>query len=348
MLHDLIRKPLFIWLFLVPNLLSIIYFGFWATPIYTSSASMLVTVPKKESSSIAGLLSGGASDGSQEGAYILKEHIDSWSVFQSVRNTANLADSYSVGDLVGRYGGLATFLRKNDVALWHYYQSMVDIKVDDKSGIVSLNVYGYRPDFSTNLAKTLLDDAVRHMDRMNVQQDHDFVGLARSRQQSLVNALAHDEAELAAYRTRIGVYDPEQRNLSDLSLVDSLSIQEAQLKSQLDSTKATIPDNPAAQGLASSLGAVEAKLKQAQKAVPALARNAVLYNDLTTRRDNDAALLKEASLSLQSTELKATDSRYYLNIISQPSEPQTPQKPDRLKWIGIVLLVTFLLWGLLR
>lgn len=348
MLHDLIRKPLFIWLFLVPNLLSIIYFGFWATPIYTSSASMLVTVPKKESSSIAGMLSGGASDGSQEGAYILKEHIDSWSVFQAVRNSARLEDSYSVGDLMGRYGGIASFFQKNDVALWHYYQSMVNIKVDEKSGIVSLSVYGYRPDFSTSLAKTLLDDAVRHMDRMNVQQDHDFVGLARARKAALQQSLTHDEAELAAYRTKMGVYDPEQRNLSDLSLVDSLSIQEAQLKAQLDSAKATIPDNPAAQGLVSSLKTVDAKLKQARDAVPALARNAALYNDLTARRDNDAALLKEASLSLQSTELKATDSRYYLNIISQPSEPQTPQKPDRLKWIGIVLLVTFLLWGLLR
>jgi capsular polysaccharide transport system permease protein len=348
MLHDLIRKPLFIWLFLVPNLLSIIYFGFWATPIYTSSASMLVTVPKKESSSIAGMLSGGASDGSQEGAYILKEHIDSWSVFQAVNKSSNLADSYSVGDLVGRYGGLASFFQKSDVALWHYYQSMVNIKVDEKSGIVSLSVYGYRPDFSTNLATNLLQDAVRHMDRMNVQQDHDFVGLARSRRQSLEHALANDEAGLAAYRTKIGVYDPEQRNLSDLSLVDSLSIQEAQLKSQLVSANATIPDNPAAKGLASSLSSVEAKLKQAQDAVPALARNAAEYSDLTTQRENDVALLNQASLSLQSTELKATVSRYYLNIISQPSEPMTPQKPDRLKWIGIVLLVTFLLWGLLR
>jgi capsular polysaccharide transport system permease protein len=41
-------------------------------------------------------------------------------------------------------------------------------------------------------------------------------------------------------------------------------------------------------------------------------------------------------------------SRYYMQVISPPSQPDTPELPQRGLWIGGVFLATLLLWGLLR
>jgi capsular polysaccharide transport system permease protein len=53
-------------------------------------------------------------------------------------------------------------------------------------------------------------------------------------------------------------------------------------------------------------------------------------------------------MAVQEAEANAEKNRYYLNVISSPSEPGTPEGPDRLFWIGGILLASLLLWGLLR
>jgi capsule polysaccharide export protein KpsE/RkpR len=51
---------------------------------------------------------------------------------------------------------------------------------------------------------------------------------------------------------------------------------------------------------------------------------------------------------VQEAQLRAEKSRYYLNVISHPSQPQTPERPRRLLWIAAILMATLILWGLLR
>jgi capsular polysaccharide transport system permease protein len=60
------------------------------------------------------------------------------------------------------------------------------------------------------------------------------------------------------------------------------------------------------------------------------------------------SLLQQADLAVQEAHQKATQNRYYIGAISDPSLPQTPELPHRLLYIGGIFVATFVLWGLLR
>lgn len=348
LIQRLLKRPLFLAVVLIPNLLSILYFGLIASPVYTSTASLMVVNPKQSGPSLSSLLAGASGDSSEQGGYILQSYFDSWEAFQGLAAPMKLADRFREGDFVSRYGGLTSLFRSNDVSLWRYFQRSVNIEIEQKSGIVSLEVNAYDPGFATVLAQRLLADAVHHMDRMNDRQVQDYVASAINRKLAVEKALNADLAELARYRGTTGTYDPKELYLSNLSLMNSLAMRETELKAQRDSIAGATPNNPVADNLGSAIGAVRRDMSSARQAFPALAKNSARYENLIVSRDNHIAQLNQANMAVQEAQASAEKNRYYLNVISNPSQPQTPEHPRRLMWIGGILLATLILWGLLR
>lgn len=344
----LLRRPAFLIAVLIPNLLSILYFGLIASPIYVSTAQLVVLNPQKAGPSLSSLLAGASGDSSEEGGYLLKSYLASWEAFHSVEQSQRLALNFGDGDPISRYGGLATLFRSNDVALWHYLNRKVDVVIDQKSGIVSLNVLGYRRDFAVGLATAMLNDAVAHMDQMNAEQERDYVGSAITRRARIEQALQSDLNALARYRSSTGTYDPKELYASNLSLLNSLALKQAELKSQRDAISDATPNNPVARNLGSQMTSVEGNIASTQHAFRPLARNSAAYEKLVVSRDTNISLLAQANMAVQEAQLNSEKNRYYLNVISTPSQPQTPEEPRRLLWIGGILLGTLLLWGILR
>lgn len=344
----LLHRPAFLIAVLIPNLLSILYFGVIASPIYVSTAQLVVLNPQKAGPSLSSLLAGAAGDSSEEGGYLLKSYLASWEAFHRVEQPLQLARNFGDGDPISRYGGLATMFRTNDVALWGYLNRKVDVVIDQKSGIVSLNVLGYRHDFAVRLANAMLIDAVAHMDAMNVEQERDYVSSAIMRRSRIEQALQSDLNALARYRSTTGTYDPKELYASDLSLLNSLALKQADLKSQRDAISDATPNNPVARNLGSQMDSVQGNIAKAKREFLPLARDSASYEKLVVSRDTNISLLAQANMAVQEAQRNSEKNRYYLNIISTPSQPQTPEEPRRLLWIGGIMLGTLLLWGILR
>lgn len=344
----LLRRPMFLVAVLIPNLLSVLYFGLIASPVYVSTASLVVLNPQKSGPSLSSLLAGASGDSSEEGGYLLKTYLGSWQAFTRVEKPLALAENFGEGDFVSRYGGLASLFRTNDVALWHHLNSRVGVDIDQKSGIVSLRVLGYRPDFSHALASALLKDTIAHLDAMNAEQERDYVGVAIDRKARIEAALQRDLAALARYRSQTGTYDPKELYASNLSLLNGLALKEADLRAQRDAISSATPNNPVARNLGTQMSSVKGNIAATQRDFPRMARSSSLYEKLLVSRDNNIALLGQANLAVQEAQLNAEKNRYYLNVISTPSQPQTPEEPRRLLWIGGILMASLLLWGILR
>jgi capsular polysaccharide transport system permease protein len=348
-LTRLLRRPMFLVAVLIPNLLSILYFGFIASPVYVSTASLVVLNPQKSGPNITSLLSGSSGDtSSEQGGYLLKSYLASWQAFTRVEKPLQLAQNYSGGDLVSRYGGLISGFRTNDIELWRYLNSRVVTKIDQKSGILSLRVSAYQPRFAYGLASAMLNDAVAHMDAMNADQQRDYVGGAVARKTRIEEALQSDLAALARYRQDTGTYDPKDLYDSNLSLVNGLTLKEADLKAQRDAISAATPNNPVAKSLGSQITSVHGNIDAAQKDNPRMARDSAVYEKLLVSRDNNIALLNQANMAVQDEQLSVEKARYYLNVVSTPSQPDTPEEPQRLLWIGGIFLASMLLWAVLR
>jgi capsular polysaccharide transport system permease protein len=260
----------------------------------------------------------------------------------------NPAREYALGDPVSRYGGLVTAFRRNDISLWRYLNSKVGVTIDPKSGIATLEVHAYSPVFAQRLASTLLTDAVGRMNQMNLAQERDVLANAAAKKAGQRKAFDDDEAALARYRARVGVYDPKEQSVSDLGLVNGLEMRVSELRAQYASINKATPNSPELQNLETAIGAVQARIAATRSQVADLGRESEAFEGLVARRDNDLNLLHQADLAEQDARQKGLQNRYYLDVISQPSLPNTPELPRRLLSIVGVFLATLVLWGLLR
>ncbi|WP_244321906.1 lipopolysaccharide biosynthesis protein [Burkholderia reimsis] len=333
---------------MVPNIVCLVYFLLIASPIYVSTASLIVYKPVQASENLSSMLSGTSGGNSTEGAYIVKDYVGSWDEYLNVSKTINLPEHFSHGDFVSRFGGFSTFFSKSDVTLWHYYQKRVNTAIDQNSGIVSLSVEGYSPSLAATIAEQVLKDAVHHIDEMNRQQEADYIRNAVDRRTAVEAKLKSDGAALAAYRTSTGMHDPSGLYNSNLALLNSLAEQKTRMAAQYDAISEATPNNPVAKNLTVAMAAIQAKISSTENEGKILSRQAARYDELTVARDNDISMLREVETAVQQAQLNAMKNKYYLNIISAPSSPHAPELPRRLEWIAGVLLATLVLWGLLR
>jgi capsular polysaccharide transport system permease protein len=347
-IYALLRRPLFLYLVAIPNFIAILYFGLMASPVFVSHTSLMVMNPAVNASSMTSMLSGGSGDGSSQGAFLLQDFIGSWQEFRQLNQQFDLARNFRQGDRASAYGGLSTGLRDNDIALWNYYRKHASVEVDVKSGIASLAVESYRPEFSQKIASAILKDCVARLNAMAQQQQQDLVSNSEKRKAILERTLQRDNVALAAYRGQVGTYDPKEQYVSNLSLLNSLAERKAELQSQLDTVRAATPNSPDVKNMTAALASLQRRIASASLQAGAVGRQSAGYDALVSHRDNDLSLLQQANVAAQDAGQKIAQSRYYLNVISNPSMPQTPELPNRLYWIVGVIAVTLILWGLLR
>ncbi len=294
------------------------------------------------------VLSGATGNGTEFGGYVFADFVQSWAEFARLRDKQKLEANFGEGDFVSRFGGLATLFADSELDLWHYYQDSISLDVDTKSGIVSMVVRGYDPDFTHALSKALLADAVTHLTSMNRQRENQMVRTSLARMNELNAELAQVDQALAGYRTRIGVFEPEQVYNSRLALLNQLALKQTELKAQYASARRETPNSPAVTDIATALSATSARIEEEQGNIQQTSKQAALYDNLKVRRENTVRLLSEANSALHEAQRGAVNNGYFLNVISEPSNPRVPELPNRLRWIVIVFAVSLLVWGILR
>lgn len=347
LLPRLLQAPTFLLAMVVPNLASVGYYGIVASPVFVSNASVMVTNPTRDSDGITSLLAGN-SGSSVGGASVLKEYVSSWDAFESLRSTIDLEAAYEAGDLLSRYGGLPTWWHRNDVALWRYYRSHVTVDVDQKTGIATISALGYDPVLAHRIARTVIADAIAHMNAMNRSEARDFVASATAHAEALRAAIAVDEAAIAAYRLGSAVFEPGTDYADSLSAARDMAEKRAGLLAQRDAIAKDTPHNPVASSYGIEAESLARDMQTDRAAAARVAATATAFDRLTMRRDLDVQLLQQAEIAVQQAEIKASQNHYYIETVSAPSQPVSPELPDRIVRVFEVLLVSIVAWTLIR
>jgi capsular polysaccharide transport system permease protein len=330
------------------NLLSLIYFGLIASPVYVSNASLIVRNGESTSSNMTSLLSGATGNGAEFGGYVFKDFAKSWQEFDRLNRSLDIAGHYRQGDIFGRFGGPLTLFRTNDIQLWNYYQRNVATKVDTKSGIVSLEVGGYDPVFANKLATALLGDAVTHLTAMNSQREKQLMASSSRRVDQLGDQLTRREAALADYRGRAGIYEPSDIYQARLNLLNTLAMRQTELAAKEGAAVRETPNSPVVTDLQLALSTTKARIAEEQHRIADTSRRAAAYDGLRVMRDNTVSMLSQANAAMYDAQREAINNGYYLNVISEPSLPSAPELPHRLWWILGISMVSLLIWGILR
>ena len=342
------------WLILViPNLLVIFYFVQIASPVYVSRASVVVyQIDHKGSHNLSSSLSGGSSEYSLGGAYALKTFIPSIKAFNEADQAINLRSHWQQGDVISHFGGPLSMFSHNRHALWQYYRRSIHLSVNKKSHILHMKVEGYSPTFVHHLSETLLQNGKQDLNRLNRKVRRKMQSAAKQQLQTANKHLKQASSKLSAYRAKTGTYNPSKDYKAKLSLLNKLTAKQVNLISKLTSIKDATPHDPVVKNIKHRLYALNHQIAKINKSLDSLnhsdAKASAHYSVLETHQKNAESMLKNAEKRFNKASRYATRHEYFMSTISGPNKPVDPSLPNRIEWIGIVLAVSFVLYGILK
>ena len=158
--------------------------------------------------------------------------------------------------------------------------------------------------------------------------------------------------DLTKFRTRNGIFDLNAQSKVQMELVSKLQDELIVIQTQLDQVKAMTPDNPQIPGLQARERSLKQEIAQQMRRISGVGDNSIAGKATEYQRiflENELAQkqLAAALLSLESARAEADRKQLYLEVVSQPSEPDLAMEPARLYNIIATLIIGLMGYGIL-
>jgi capsular polysaccharide transport system permease protein len=343
---------LFLATVVLPTILAILYFGFFASDVYVSETQFVVRRPDKPATSGLGVLlkSTGFSNANDE-VYAAQDYVRSRDALRALNKNGTVAEAYGRRDIsiFNRFDPLG--LNGTFEDLYRYYQGKVSIQYDATSSIVQVSVRAFRPEDAFRFNRQLLALAEGLINRLNNRARNDVVQFAAGEVRDAQVAAQNAAVALAAFRNTHGVVDPEEQAKAQLEMISKLQDELIGARMQLLQLQNIAPDNPQIpvlrtriQGLAHEVDVQTGRVAGSRRS---LSQTAVQYERLELERQYADRRLAAAMTSLQDAEDEARRKQAYVERIAQPSLPDEAAEPRRLRGIIAAFVLGLVAWGIL-
>ncbi len=339
---------------LLPLAISALYFGGMASDVYISESRFVITNPERASSSGIGaiLLKEVGFARSNDGAFAVQNYITSRDALIEINARMELDKTLSseAVDFHNRFGFWDS--DKSFEALYRYYQSqIITVAHDNTAAVTVLKVRAYSAEEAKKINEILLEQSEKLINKLNERSRNDIIRSSEeevklNQEKAYASGLA-----LSNFRNKQGVIDPERQSTLQIQqiikLQDELLANKAQLK-QLETFTKNNPQIPALQQRVQTLEKEVTKEtnKVAGAGQNSLAGKAAEYQRLILEREIADRQLAGAIASLEVARNEALRKHAYLERIAQPSLPDRPTEPRRLRGILSTLLLSLILWGI--
>lgn len=341
------KHKLLIFAVVIPNILSLSYFFGIASPVYQSTAQVIVETTLPHSAIGQSSLTSYAPD-LVKNAYTLKNIMLSWAGFKAVEQTNPLDSWSSSGDFITAYGGLLDGFSKSDTKLWKYYQNHFDLSVDKNDGILTISYQGYRP----KQAQQILRSALSYS-RLQINKTGEMVRKSRllAAEKAVVSAeseLTRANKALTNYRKVSHIYNPSMAYANQLHILSGLTLKAAELQSQEAALLQSAPNNKNLAAYQEGSNILLAKIQATRQEALRESNRANLYPVLAANQKIAEKVLELAKITEQKALTEEKSPSFLTAVISPASEPSGSTGPNRLMDSFIVLIITLLIWSFLR
>lgn len=342
---------LFLLTVVVPVIASLLYFGVFASDVYVTESQFVVRSPEKPAASGLGILlqSAGFANAGEE-THAAKAFAESRDALRQLDRDGAFRKAYS-------RPSISVFDRFNPTGMWgsfedlfKYYESRVLIENDTTTSISTLTVEAYTPEESLRFNQQILDMSEAMINRLN-KRGHD--DLVRFSSVEVADAKAKAQASavaLANYRNRAGVVDPEKQATIQIQLVSKLQDQLIGTEAQLAQLEAFTPLNPQIPVLRKRMASIKKGIdEQTQRMAGgrgSLAATAVDYQRLFLDNEIAEKQLAGALASLEEARNEARRKQAYVERIVEPSLPDSPIEPRRIRGVFATLVLGLVAWGI--
>jgi capsular polysaccharide transport system permease protein len=338
----------------LPTMISIIYYGFIATPRYVSEAELIVQADEKEAG--AGLLSvllgnlGGVPGGRGSGqAYLLAEYIKSAAMLDRLQERIDIQTIYSFPD-ADPFSRLPSSPTREEFI--KYFNSAVDVELDTSSNIITVRAEAFTSEEAQLILQTLLEISEETLNRLTVRRQQDTISFAEREVRKAEERLKKARLELAAFRHQNSDIDPTRSATAQGSLIADLMGQLAEARAELTSALAFLqPDSTQIKARRARIEALEKQIQDEQRRLTADSGAAIntrlgRYEELMFEHEFAQNAYKSALTFLETSRASSQQQQSYIVDFVSPTLPQEATRPERVRAIGTTFVLSLLIWGI--
>ena len=345
------------WLFLLvvvlPFVTAVLYFGFMASSVYVSESRFVVRSPEKSAPTGLGVIlqSAGFQTGSDE-VFAAQSFAVSRDALRSLNRNSAFERAYTRPDtfILDRFDPFGLFGSFED--LFQYFEKKVSLKHDTQTSITTLTVRAYDPRDAYRFNQRLLEMSEQTVNQLNERGQRDLIGYALRDVAAAKAEAQMAAANLAAYRNRSGVVDPEKQAEAQMQMVSKLQDQLISAKAELAQLTQYTPINPRIPVVRTQIATIQREIDREMGKVTgnnrSLAQTAVRFERLTIENEFANKQLTAALASLEQARSEAQRKQAYVERVVEPNLPDAPMEPRRLRGIIATLLLSLLAYGILR
>lgn len=346
----------FDWVFfatvLIPTVCASLYFGLFASDVFTSESRFVVRSPDRQAASPLGLLLRGSGfSRAQDDSFSVQEYMLSRDALKELARDLKLGKAYADPkvDRLSRFAGLDP--DDSFEALHRYYQKMIRVQTDPVSSVTSLMVQAFTAEDAVAANRLLLSLSESLVNRLNERGRRNLVQYAESEVSAAETRAKAAALALSAYRNRQGVVDPERQAGIQLQQVTKLQDELIASQLQLGQLRSLTPQNPQIPPLENRIKQLRAEVaKESARATggqESLANKAGEFQRLALEMEFSNKQLASAMANLESARNEAQRQQIYLERIAEPSLPDSAQEPRRVRGVLATLLFGLVAWGVL-
>lgn len=345
-------NALFLLTAVVPTLAATLYFGLLASNVYISHSQFVVRSPDKPAATGLGVLlkSVGFSNAGDE-IFVAQDYVQSRDALRSLNRDQAVRKAYgdpsiSIFDRFDPLGWNGSF-----EDLFDYYRGKVDVEHDTTSSITTLTVRAFNPEDARRMNRQLLDLSEGLVNRLNNRGEFDLLGYAQREAREAETEARRASQNLAAFRNRSGIVDPEKQASVQLQFVSKLQDELIGARLQLQQLQALAPENPQIPLLQTRITGltrqIDTELGRVAGSQRSLSAAAVQYQRLTLDREYADKRLGAALASLQEARNEARRKQAYVERIVDANLPDEAGEPRRLRGILATLVLGLIAYGIL-
>jgi len=345
---------------IMPTLLAAIYLLLIASPRYVSESRFIVRQPSQPQPSGLGVaLQGIGISSGQTDAFAVHEYIKSRAALTDMSKKFDVREMLRAeqADILSRYP--RPWESQSSEGLYKSFRRFVVVGYDATTGISTLRVEAFRRDDAQRMANELLSGGEALVNRLNDRAAKDAVQDAMLSQEQARQRLDDAQRALTAFRNRQRFVDPVRTAAESSQLIGGLMEQLAVLRAERRQVAAGAPQSPSLAALDSRIVAFEQQIREERAKVAgeggSLAPLIGDYEKLVLNRELADKELVQATAALLGAQQDARRQRLYLERVVDPSLPDQPSEPRRLRLLLTVFLsaliayaVGWLIWAGIR
>jgi capsular polysaccharide transport system permease protein len=330
----------------LPTLLATVYYFAIASEQYVSEASFVVRGPSApQPNMLSSVLDGVGMGRAADDTFAVQDYMLSRDALADLVANDDFRTIFSRPDidLLSRYP--SPYLPNTFEHLYRFYLKHVDVIYDSTTGVSQLVVRAFRPEDAQKIAAALFASGEQLINRMNDRERENAVRDARAevaRMEARVQSVA---TQIAAFRNRETLLDPNRQSVSMLQGVSDLQSKLTQAKTQISELTRSSPNSPLILSAQRRAAAIQSQIDdQLAKVVGSdhsMVPKITEYDQLSLERDFADRALASANASLESARRDADRQMLYLDQIVQPNKADYPAYPKRFASVTVVFVTCF-------